>query len=1207
MSDADHTELLAEPPDQALLQALSTEAGLDLAQLEALVAQQAAEFTKAQQALSGTAYVIHAPTRTLYLLDWLSQESLAVFPLFSESEGLFAGSEPPELDLSTWEPWGTAFCVVNPHNGSIERFLHPPADDLYGLVITASTSFLYTREPLQTAILAQTAQVLYPRMHKGSAPNTAYDLYLSEDRSYLCISDREGGRLLLFDINSQQPLGWVQIRPPGSDKVLNVAFDYYEPKLFITDNQSPQLFVLSLPDLNLEVLPLGLPGQVFGNLVRSPDIRYIYLLTLKPSVGLHSVNLENEEFEEQIQLKGTLFSAQPLDPCDLMILTPDQNHLLVLSNHHDPTPGTPGLSVIDPHQFQPLRFQPIADALKQQTKPVGLVFALPNPLVGLQKTPLELLLEHKLLSPEVVAAQRQRLEQGDAAPEASQGPPEVVNLDDPDAPSQGQGPVPELDPQAAESMDLPPKRAIPAILFALGQKLYQQTEIDLQAQPEELARFEALAEGYRQQLETQDAVTVEVENILGKFSLQTQLTRQEILSMLARGYLRREGIVRPPQHCPACNQALKGKWDCPVCFLELESPQRQTKKAQTSLDALGAVATYQVLITDPERRRLLILDDKKTIDWELSGPELPCASPWSSLWLSNKNLLLVDRDQSQVLECSPSGKPVWSLDASLNPELQLLHPVKATYFAPETEEHFLIVDQGQHRVLVVNRKQQLIWQYGVRAEAGSEPGYLNRPADLQRTFAGTYLIADSGNDRVLEIQDDQIIRCFGPELGLRAPVYAQRLFDHDTLVVDSGNYRLLEIDSDGQLVSECFYFTDEMGEDMRIDAPTQVFRREKKSLVLMDSHKMIEILPPKQRLVWSSLLEHLARRIEIKRDAFDKSDSYVQSFYQYRLPTMAELLARLREENRLGSSEGIAQRIFENLNQLVDERRERDQQQSRSAQVKHLHETPLLELPIYAIDRINQQVTQLDRAGNPVWHFGSDPDYKLLRPTHVSETPDSLLIADTHHDRVLEVSLGGQAVLQVLGNTTRSKLSKPRSAWRTLLGHTLISDQGHKRLVELDAQGEVVWSFGESREISYPYYAMELGQGTILYVDWALHVVKEISREGELIWAYGQSSRMGHEENRLASPEYAVRLQSGAMLIADTGNHRILEVSPQRKILWEFSGSKKYTLFKPHFCQRQPNGHTLIAYHNGRKLLEVDREGEACWYFELGSEALAKA
>lgn len=1188
-----------------LLDALIGQGRLEREALDALVSEQQARFEQARERLAGTAFLMHPVSGTLYIQDFLSGDTLNSIQLASAA-GMFTSEESPELDISDWEPWGMALCSVNAQNGSVEGFLKLDQEYLYGLVVTPSTSFIHVAEPMTTPMLGQSTQCLFHRVHRPGPGHTAFDLFLSEDRAHLCVTDRQAGSLTVINTASYEVLGTVQIRKPGSNKALNVAFDYYEPKLFVSDNLSSKIQSLSLEDMQLERVYSGEPEQVFGNLVRAPDIRFIYALQLKPTLALVSINIENNEIEETLPLKGSSFSTQHIDATDIMALSPDQNHLMLVTSHPEPQPFTPAVVVIDPHSLHQVRLQSIPDALRDQIKPAGIVFPLPNPVVRFRKTPTELALAKGLIT------QSDLDEQSASLLKKREGfvMPEFVDLDGEDAPSEGQGRVPTLIPVAGEPIVLDPAVAIPAIMLALSQKLAQQTGLELQAHEDVIKRFETLAEDYRVSLESYDSVEVLVEDILTEIDpvprLETFLTRQDILSLMASeqlsGQLAGQKVIRPPASCPVCSRKLKGSWDCWYCFFELESPNRREKKLRTSLDSLGALPRFQLLLADPKRRRLLILDDTKTIDWQLQGYDMACPHPWGGLWLPNQNLLVVDREGSRVFECSPTGQLQWTLDQTLSPDHVLNGPVKATYFSEEYDELFLIVDQGHHRVLVIDRKQKILWQYGWRGVAGNGPGQLSSPTDLQLTADGTYLIADTGNHRVIEVNQQEIIREWGPVQGLQSPVYAQRLWDGDTLVVDAGNYRLLELDPDGEIVTECFYFTEEMGDELRIDLPTHVIRREKKSVVLMDEDKIIEILIPKRRLVWSSLLKHLARRVEIGRDAFDKSDSYVQSFYQYRIPTLQELLSRLREENRLESSSGIAARIYENLNALVEQRRERDRERAARPQVKRLDDARLSEVPLVIIDRTNQQVVRVDRDGEPIWYFGTDPEYKLLRPTHVCLGEESVLIADTNHDRVLEISLTDGEILQIIGGKDDPTLSRPRSAWRTVNGNTLIADQGHKRLAEFDGGGTQVWEFSKNREISYPFYARELGKGTILFVDWALHVVKEINRAGELIWQYGTSSRMGHEDNQLASPEYAMALPSGAMLIADTGNHRIIEVSPKRRLLWEFSANKKYNLVRPNYCARLINGNTLIAYNTYRNLLEVDREGEALWHFELGNE-----
>lgn len=1185
-----------DPPE--LLAYVLQQLGLEFSLIDLLQQDQQQRYHKALEKLRGTAYLIDLENHCLRIQSFPEGEELASLPLGGGN--WFSDSTPL---LRRYEPWGSALCYLNRHSGQIEKLQKIKIDQLYGLIVSADTSFLYLPDLLSSPYLAETRICHGPLSPKSGSRDTVYDLYLSEDRQYLCISNRQSGTLQILSTVTRELYGEVKIRPPGSSKALNLSFDLYEPRVFITDNQTPVVYSLDLPSLQLEEMPVGLHRQIFGNLVRAPDIRYLCILVLKPGVSLQYLNIESGEFDEEIALKGNFLSLSQIDPCDLITLSPSHNLLFVMTSHNDPTPLTPGISVIDPDQMQVLHFQSIPHALRDQTKPLALVFALPNPLIDEQKSALELLIQQGLLTPAKLAELEAEMRGGVQTHAPLRG--EETGL--------GIGGVPALKPVAAEPIQLDPAKALPAILYLLGHKLYQQTEIDLQAAPDELIRFQALAEEYRQLLEHYDSVEVKIESLPDAQTLETVLTRQEILSLMSEVSETTGKVVRPPYTCPACAQPLRGSWNCPSCYLELESPGRAERRKRASLDSLGALPPFHLLLTDPKRRRLLILDDHKTIDWELRAHEIVWEGHevhfWHALWLNRQNLLVVDRYNHQVFECSPMGTVGWSVNQNLSPAHVLKRPVKASFYSEECSErkrlieHFLIVDQGNHRVLIINRQQEIIWQYGVQGEAGDGPGYLNTPSDLQLTPDGTYLIADSGNHRVIEVRDQEIIRNFSWKQGLSNPIYAQRLLDQDTLIVDAGHYRVVEIDLAGEIVRECFYYTPDMPEELRMELPSRVYRREKQSVVLMDEDKVIEILPIRQTLIWSSLLKHLARRVEIRRNAFDKRDSYVQSFEQHHLPTLEELLDRLRESNRLQPATDLAQKILERFNALLEARRESDQQREQQIQVKHINDAPLLDVSIYVIDRVNHQIVRIDHAGQDHWHFGTDPSHKLLRPGHIFETPKSLLIADTHHNLVLEVSLIDQEVLQIFGEPPGTLL-RPRSAYRTLQGTTLVADQGHRRLVEFNANGKIIWEYHKPREISHPYYAEALGKGTILFVDQGLHMVKEISRKGELIWSYGQPSRIGTEENQLTSPEFATRLHSGAILIADTGNHRVIEVSPQRKILWEFSSYKKYQLHRPIACQRMSNGNTLIVYNNSRSMLEVNREGEACWYFELGTSPM---
>lgn len=127
----------------------------------------------------------------------------------------------------------------------------------------------------------------------------------------------------------------------------------------------------------------------------------------------------------------------------------------------------------------------------------------------------------------------------------------------------------------------------------------------------------------------------------------------------------------------------------------------------------------------------------------------------------------------------------------------------------------------------------------------------------------------------------------------------------------------------------------------------------------------------------------------------------------------------------------------------------------------------------------------------------------MLRPQQISETEDdTLLITDTGNQRVLEVLCNSQDVLLSIGGKDHRLLQPAPQCLPHPGGHTLIADQGNRRLVEISKQGKSDLANTKPVQIVSPYFAAEQGQD-ILFADWALQMVKEISRDGTVIWSYG--------------------------------------------------------------------------------------------------------
>jgi hypothetical protein len=112
------------------------------------------------------------------------------------------------------------------------------------------------------------------------------------------------------------------------------------------------------------------------------------------------------------------------------------------------------------------------------------------------------------------------------------------------------------------------------------------------------------------------------------------------------------------------------------------------------------------------------------------------------------------------------------------------------------------------------------------------------------------------------------------------------------------------------------------------------------------------------------------------------------------------------------------------------------------------------------------------------WTLGEDGDHSVLYEQH---NPDyippenggpALLVADSERNRVVEYQRQNGRWTRSWG-WTDSTLQWPRDADRLPNGHTLVTDTHGGRIVEVDREGRVTWTF----DIPRPYEAERLGTG----------------------------------------------------------------------------------------------------------------------------------
>jgi hypothetical protein len=192
-------------------------------------------------------------------------------------------------------------------------------------------------------------------------------------------------------------------------------------------------------------------------------------------------------------------------------------------------------------------------------------------------------------------------------------------------------------------------------------------------------------------------------------------------------------------------------------------------------------------------------DAQRVGDWTLicgtgasarTDPNAPAGSP-------DNRVLLVDCSGKIIWQYGQAG--VAGADAN-----QLNMPMCATFLP---YGHILIADQGNQRVIEVSLvAKQVVWQYGTTGTSGTTRNYLHDPTSALRLDNGNILIADQGNNRVIEVTRSHRIawRHGAPEdsNALSGPAYACRLPNNHTLITDSGHNRVLEVDRRGRTIME---------------------------------------------------------------------------------------------------------------------------------------------------------------------------------------------------------------------------------------------------------------------------------------------------------------------------------------------------------------------------------------------------------------------
>jgi hypothetical protein len=192
-------------------------------------------------------------------------------------------------------------------------------------------------------------------------------------------------------------------------------------------------------------------------------------------------------------------------------------------------------------------------------------------------------------------------------------------------------------------------------------------------------------------------------------------------------------------------------------------------------------------------------------------------------------------------------------------------------------------------------------------------------------------------------------------------------------------------------------------------------------------------------------------------------------------------------------------------------------------------------------------------------------------------------------------------------------------------GNILISDQFNNRVIEIDPDGHIIWSFGRGPIDFSPKgiigvndaqrvgaFTLMAGTGTPAGVipqapgGVADNRVLLVDPFGKIVWQYGQFGQAGSGTNLLDTPVQCTWLPDAHVLITDQANNRIIEVTMDKKIVWQYPGSNTNPddqLVGPNSAELLENGHILIADQGNNRAIEVTRGDHIVKTFSVGGTA----
>jgi len=220
-------------------------------------------------------------------------------------------------------------------------------------------------------------------------------------------------------------------------------------------------------------------------------------------------------------------------------------------------------------------------------------------------------------------------------------------------------------------------------------------------------------------------------------------------------------------------------------------------------ESVELTLTDTILIADPLLHVAMEIDRTGNVVWQFGETKHPSkradhlSSPSSVRRTADGRRLIADTRNHRILLVDVDGT-----SCEVKPhDGNLCDPKYADVLS---NGNYLVSDTGNARVIEMDKQGDIVWDYGIPIASSR---FLSYPRSVEVTAPGRYLIADTANDRIIEVFDGQVnAKPFHDKPGLFWPRCVRALPSGSLLIADARNSRIVEVSAEGRVLRQLSYF-----------------------------------------------------------------------------------------------------------------------------------------------------------------------------------------------------------------------------------------------------------------------------------------------------------------------------------------------------------------------------------------------------------------